>query len=256
MPTGQFGTFPFGTHVFGPGAGTSTSVCPGPSIVSMVQTMLNESGAGVFWPVQQVYDAINEAQLEFEPIANLPIVQSTITFNPGEDLVPWPNTVLVWPQYLEFSGRKYWCVTHAELERYDRNWRSTTLAQPRFFVLWSETLLRPYPLADQTYVFNIWGPGWPQEINSTNTDFTAPNLMKLAIAFRACATLFQYTRPDLAEASLAEAEEYEARYRIQMRRQQSHNIKRLRPYNAMTHAQGGNVRIGKRLDGNNSNPYR
>ena len=256
----MFGGTGFGTHVFGPGtstsSGTSTIVCGGPDIVSMVQTMLNESGPGIFWPVQQVYDAINEAQLEFDPIANFPIIQSTMTFSAGQDLVAWPNTTLVWPKYLEFSGRKYWTVSHAELERYDRNWRTTTFGQPKFFVLWSESLLRPYPLADQTYVFNIWGPGWPTEINSTNTDFAAPNLLKLAIAFRAASILFQYTRPDLSEANLAEAEEYEARYRIQMRKQQSHNIKRLRPGNSMTMAQGGNVRVGKRIDGNNTNPYR
>ena len=227
-----------------------------PSIISIVQTELDETGSGIFWPIQTVYDAINDAQMEMESIAYFPIATTTLTFTQGQDLVAWPNGTLMWPHYLENSGREYWIITHADLERYDRNWRSTTQAQPKFFVRWDESHLRPYPLADQTYVYNIWGPGWGTEVSATNTDITVPALLKHSIAMRACQRLFQYTRPELAQAHLAEAEEYEAKYRMQMRNQQSHNIGRLRPGTALTNAQGGNIRIGKRIDGNPSNPYR
>jgi hypothetical protein len=229
----------------------------------MVQTELNESGAGVpsagtFWPVQQVYDAVNDAQMEFDSIAYLPMGSATLSFTQGGDLVAWPNTTLMWPQWLEFSGRKYWVIKHADLERYDRNWRSASQDQPRFFVMWDERHIRPYPLADQTYVFTVWGPVWPTEIVSTNTDVSVPPLLKTALALRASARLFQQSRPDLAAADLKEAEYYEALYRIQWRKQQSHNIRRLLPVtqNGFTMAQGGNIRIGKRIDGNPSNPYR
>lgn len=230
-------------------------------IVTMVQTELNEAGAGVpsagvFWPVQQVYDAINDAQLEMESIAYLPIGSTTMTFTASTDLHAWPNTVLMWPHYLEFNGRKYWVVKHADLERWDRNWRNATTDQPRFFVLWDEQHLRPYPVADQNYVFNIWGPAWASEIVSTNTDILVPPLLKTALALRASARLFQQSRPDLAKADIAEAEEYEMRYRMQWRKQQSHNIKRLRPSGLMQSAQGGNIRIAKRIDANPQNPYR
>ena len=232
-----------------------------PDIVTMVQTELNEAGAGVpsagtFWPVQQVYDAVNDAQLEMESIAYLPIGSTTMTFTASQDLHTWPNTVLMWPHYLEVSGRKYWIIKHADLERWDRNWRNASFDQPRFFVLWDETHIRPYPIADQNYVFNIWGPAWATEIVSTNTDVLVPPLLKTALALRASARLFQQSRPDLAAVDLKEAENYEAKYRMQWRKQQSHNIKRLRPGNAMTQAQGGNIRIGKRIDANPQNPYR
>lgn len=226
------------------------------TIVTMVQTELNESGGGVFWPVQQVYDAINDAQMEMESVAYLPIVTTSMTFTALTDLHQWPSTTLMWPHYLEFSGRKYWIVKHADLQRWDLNWRSSTTDQPRFFVLWDEQHIRPYPIPDQNYVFNIWGPGWPTEINGTTSDLSVPPLMKIALAMRAAARLFQASRPDLAAAHLKEAEEYEARYRMQWRKQQSHNIKRLRPGNVMTSAQGGNIRIGKRIDANPQNPYR
>lgn len=234
-----------------------TFSCTEGGVVATVQNIMNESGAGVFWPVQQVFDAINDAQLEKEALAYYPIVQSTVSFTQGADLVPWPNTVLQYPQYLEFGGRPYWIITQAELERYDRNWRNETQNQPSFFVLWDEQHIRPYPLADQTYVFNIWGPGWGTEITSATTDFTATNaLFKLAIAFKAAAILFQYSRSDLAAAYVKESDYYYARFRIQWRRQQGDNIKRLRPGTAFTHAQAGNIRIGKRIDGNPQNPYR
>lgn len=229
-------------------------------IVTLVQTEINEAGAGVpsagvFWPVQQVYDAINDAQLEFDSIAYLPIVTTSMTFTASQDLHTWPNTVMMWPHYLEIGGRKYWIIKAGDLERYDRNWRNNSPSLPSFFVMWDEQHIRPYPIADQNYVFNIWGPGWPTEIVSTNTDVSVPPLLKTALALRASARLFQQSRPDLAAADLKEAEEYEMRYRMQWRKQQSHNIKRLRPGNPVTAAQGGSIRIGKRLGGNPSNPY-
>ncbi len=88
-----------------------------PDVVTLVQTEINETGTGVYWPVQQVYDAINDSQLEMESIAYLPIGSTTMTFTASTDLHVWPNTVLMWPHYLEFSGRKYWVVKHADLER-------------------------------------------------------------------------------------------------------------------------------------------
>jgi hypothetical protein len=231
-----------------------------PDIVSIVQTELNETGAGIFWPVQQVYDAINDAQLEQESIAYLPMVTTTLTITASADLMAWPNTVMMWPHYIEYNGRKLWVIKHADLERYDRNWRSTTPDQPRFFVLWDETRLRPYPLADVNYVMNVWGPGWGTEIGisgtTTTTDFVVPALLKHAIGMRASARLFASNRPDLSQVHFKEAEEYEARYRMQWRRQQGDNIKRLRPGTAFTHSQGGNIRIAKRISGNPNNPYR
>jgi hypothetical protein len=228
------------------------------SITTLVQTELNESGAGVFWPVQQVYDAINETLLEFDSVAYFPIVTTSMTFTQGADLVPWPNTILMWPHYLEFNGRQYFVCKQADLERWDRNWRNCTQAQPEYFVLWDEQHLRPYPYADQTYVFNIWGPGWQPEISSANTDIaaTTPPLLAHAILHRSAARLFAATRPDLAKAELQEAEYYEQLYRIQWRRNQGDNTKRLRPGTAYNVAQGGNIRIGRRIDGQGWNPYR
>jgi hypothetical protein len=78
----------------------------------------------------------------------------------------------------------------------------------------------------------------------------------MAIAMRAAARLFDYSRPDLAQAHDTEADEYEAKYRTQWRNNQSDNIRRLLPGTAFTHSQAGNIRIAKRIDGNPQNPYR
>src|SRR5579859_7323631 len=115
-------------------------------ITSSVQQELNETGAGIFWPVQQVYDAINETLLEFDTIAYFPMGSATMTFGTGSDLVAWPNTSLAWPHYLEFFGRQYWIIKQADLERYDRNWKNTTQDQPRFFVLWTNNISDLTPL--------------------------------------------------------------------------------------------------------------
>src|SRR5882724_1682618 len=108
-------------------------------IVTLVQTELNESGSGVFWPIQQVYDLINEVQVETFPLQYLPITHTTMTFTAGQDITLWPNTVIMWPHYLESNGRQYWIIKHAELERYDRNWRNTSPSAPTSFVLWDES---------------------------------------------------------------------------------------------------------------------
>jgi len=244
------------------------------SIVTMVQTELAESGSGVFWPVQQVYDYINEVIIDMFPLALYPVGSATITFTQASDLVPLATTSLMWPRWIEDGTRQYWIIKHADLERYDRNWRNTTQERPTFFVLWDESHLRPYPPVDgsgpvgipPSYVYTMYGPTWAGEISSTNTDVdpSVPPLLRMAIVMRAAARLFDYSRPDLAQAHDAEADEYEARYRTQWRNQQSDNIKRLLPsagwgagaQSGFTLGQAGSIRVAKRIDGNSSNPYR
>jgi hypothetical protein len=251
----EFGRIEFGAGEFG-GTSSAGTACVFIGLLALVQETIDESGAGVFWPVQTVCDAINDAILEVLPIAFFPQTNTTITFIQGDDIVAWPNTTITWPQYLEYAGQTYFPTSHAQLERYDRWWRNAGQSQPRFFVLWDEAHLRIWPSPDKTYVFNIWGPAWPTEITTSVNDITTlPDLLRQALAFRACTRLFQYTRPDLAEAFMKEAEEHEALWRKTWRRFQSHNIKRLRPGTGFTAAQSGSVRIGRRMDGNSINPY-
>lgn len=225
-------------------------------LVDLVQTTINESGAGVFWPVQTVYDAINDAVLEMVPISFFPTTSTTLVVTTNNDIVALPTTVIVWPQYFEYGGQTYFPTSQAQLERYDRNWRNASQSQPRFFVLFGESSVRVFPRPDKSYTFNVWGPAWPTEITSTSTDITTlPDILRQALAYRACSRLFQYSRPDLGEAYMKEAEEAEMLWRKTFRRFQSHNIKRLRPGTGFTAAQSGSIRIGRRMDGNSINPY-
>lgn len=251
----QFGISEFGKVEFG-GAGVLSTSCVDLGLLTDVQTIIDETGAAVFWPLQTVCDAINDAVLEMMPIAFMPTTSTTLTLNLNDDIVAWPSNIIAWPQYLEYAGQTYFPTSHAQLERYDRNWRNAFRSQPRFFVLWGESHLRVWPQPDQTYNFTIWGPAWPTEITPLVTDIpTLPDSLRQALAFRAAARLFQYTRSDLADAYMKEAEEYEALWRKTWRRFQSHNIKRLRPGTGFTAAQSGSIRIGKRMDGNSLNPY-
>lgn len=206
------------------------------SIVGQVQILLNDSG--VFWPNAQVIDAINEAQLWAMAQCKWKRTQWALSFSPGTDLFTLPTDVLI-PGWIEttlptnggvdISHTRAFPTTHRELEHFLRTWRSAGLDAPRYFVIWDSTNLRLFPRPDIAYTYFLWGVQYPTEIVDTSASITGPPGYILAVQYMAAGLLLEATRPDLADMYYALADEQVMKLKRQLRNQQSHNIRRLRP---------------------------
>lgn len=214
------------------------------SIVSDVQELVNDTG--VFYPIDQVYDAVNEAQLQLYAQTKWATTTATLGLNTNDDLVVIPSSVLI-PQYLEYNTQRYFPTSHAKIEEYNRKWRLEPIGRPIFFVLWDAEHFRVWPRPDKTYDFLLTGIGWPAEISAGNTTITADRTYQSAVAFRAASILVEFLRPDLADFFESECQDALTRFKHTLRNAQSHNIRQLRPGTKFTVASHGVVRVGKNM---------
>lgn len=215
-------------------------------IVSEVELLVNESGGAVWWTAQQVYDGINQSLEEIFGHLKWNVVVSTLTVTSGDDIVAYDNTTIMIPQFIMSSGTKLFPTEHDELENWSRTWRNEPHGKPKWIVQWDESHFRLFPNPDQTYEFQVWGAPWPQEVSSTNTDVTMDEMGKKAVIFRAVAHLMELTQPQLADTYYAESQEYEKRFSEQLRTNLGANVWHLRPAVGWTHAQFGDIKIGRK----------
>lgn len=200
------------------------------SLVSEVRDLLGEASA-VFWPDQQVYDAINQAQIN--AFANYPILStSTSLVVPQDaDFITIPPSIMI-PSYIATSTGNKFITTEPELEEYAIRWMETTPGEPKHFILWDTMYLRVFPRASAWYTYTIYGVPWPTEIDGSTQDVT--NIHKqyrLAIIYDAVSVLFEASRPDLAQAYRELADQYLSDSRSSLRTAHPHNTLRLRPGN-------------------------
>jgi len=217
------------------------------SLITDIEELLDESGGAVFWTAAHVYDAANEAQIETFSRTKHQFVLSSMTVNAASGIVALPTTVMI-PQYIVGTQGKYFPTTQVKLEQYSREWRGATPAYPKHFVFWDAYNVRPFPVADVDYSFDVGGIPWPsEELSGSQTDVSAPRLLKQAIAHRAVSVLLEFTQPNLADRFVNEAEELEHKFRVQTRNRQSDHIRRIRPGTLFTLAQSGNILLGKKF---------
>jgi hypothetical protein len=216
------------------------------SIVTQVQNILNDTG--VFWPTQNLFDAINEAQWWLFADIRWQRTSATVTLSSNADVFGIPANILI-PEWLEGQDgnfqpttyKRFYPSTMRELEQFLRTWRGNNTGQPQYFVRWDATHMRVFPRPDGlgpagggNYTFTMWGIGFPGEITNTSQDISGLTTLvndsyTQAIQNMSAALLFEATRPDLADAFLAVAMENSQLFKRTIRNMQGHNIRRLRP---------------------------
>jgi hypothetical protein len=216
------------------------------SLFTDIKTLLDEPGTGVFWTDADVYDAANEAALEVWASTKWQVTTATLTCTTSADLVALPCEIFI-PQYYLGTYGKQFITSHAQAENWSREWKLAAPAYPRHLVIWDAEHLRPIPKPDATYTFTLVGLSWPTEISASNLDLTAAANLKHAIMLRAASELLEHTLPDLADTMYNESIEAELAFKEQLRNQQSHNIRRLKPGSLFQRAQGGSIRLGQKL---------
>lgn len=223
------------------------------SIIQDVQLQIDETGGPVFWVIEQLYDAVNGAQLEvYMNLKDWQRTSTTITLSSGTALFPLPNTVIMIPQYIVYNGIKIYITTKALLQDWANNWKSDNVpSRPNWAFQWDEAHIWWYPTPDQNYSMTLWGVPWPTEVTDGTHDLTGIDpLVRRAIVLRAASKLLTLTQPDLADAKLKESMEFEKRYARQQRNVFGDNIARLRPTTAWDQAQLGDIKTGRLFMGN------
>lgn len=211
------------------------------SITSDLQLILNDTG--VFWPQQQLYDSINEAQFAVYGETKWAITSQEMVLTYNQDIIPIPSSILI-PKWIEGTNnnfapavvQRFFPTSLRNLETFLRTWRGNNLGQPTYFVLWDATHWRCFPRPDLlgsgpggVYPFTIFGIGLPTEITLPTQDVLGPANYRLAVLNYSAALLLEATRPDLADLYLGQAMEQILLFKKRLRNQQSHNIRQLRP---------------------------
>lgn len=210
------------------------------SIVSDTRILLNESSS-IFWPDQQIYDAINKAQIEVYAETELLWTSVVFTAYAGSEFIALPVDEIMIPKYILSTDGKEYLTTYADLERNTNTWRYTPEGKPQWWVLWDMFILRPYPRPDQDYTYDLWGIPWPVEVTENVLDVNLPAEVKKVIMYRAAAGLMEHTRTDLADAYQAISNEHLQRYKVTLRNYDRHNIRHLKPGNIISSQRRGST---------------
>lgn len=211
------------------------------SATTDLQLILNDSG--VFWPTQQLYDALNEAQFHIYAETKWGIGTASMTLSPNVDIVSIPSGILI-PKWIEGTNsnfqppvvKRFFPTTQRNLEHYLRTWRGQNLGQPVYFSLWDATHWRVFPRPDNlgpgpggSYPFTVFGIAFPVEIATTTQAILGPPNYIQSVTNYAASLLLEATRPDLADLYMAQAMEQVLAFKKRLRNQQSHNIRTLKP---------------------------
>lgn len=213
------------------------------SNLSNVRRYINDPDA-VTYTDSHVLDKMNQAHVEQWVLAGPQITTATLTVTASTDIATLPTTIMV-PQYFVYDNRQYWTATQADLERFSSKWREETVGQPKWFIRWSHNKVRVWPRPDATYALRVVGLGWPTEITAISSNVGIDNLYNRAVEHEACASLLEVHRPDLSDIHAAEARKLGYSYRVGLRNQQPHNIRRLHPATRSNMAQSGSISIGR-----------
>lgn len=207
--------------------------------VQDIQMLLNDQG--VFWPTVRVTDAINEAQWEIYVRTKWSWTSSTLTLNPGDDIIPIPSNIVI-PRFVEDTQLRYFPSSQRQLENFHRTWRLDGPGAPMYFIVWDAFNLRIYPKPDKVYNYTLWGIGYPSEIvDPTNDSVVGDDSYVKAVNSLTLSLLFEATRPDLADWHRGIAEEQIQAYKRHLRNYQSHNIRRLKFGGRHDLNQSGNI---------------
>lgn len=217
------------------------TVPPDQTPYAHIQLMLND--VGVFWPQQQIFDALNEAQLAVYAETKWATTTASLALASGVDIIPIPDSILI-PRWIEGTNlnfqppvvKRFFPTTQRQLEHFLRTWRGDNTGQPIFFSLWDATHWRVFPRPDGSgggvggaYDFTVFGIGFPTEITTTTQGLAGPSNYDKAVEYGAVSLLLEATRPDLAQLYQAQADDAVLAFKKRLRNQQSHNIRTLRP---------------------------
>jgi hypothetical protein len=190
-------------------------------------TVLNDSGQNLFWSDNQLLNALNAAQIWVRGEASddtlgvsVQVVPASKLTNDLQSLVPLvqiPQEIMV-PQLLVGPKGEAYISSLADMERYSKYWRNTPPGEPITFIFQGLRQLRPYPLPDQEYSYDLWGLRWPSKLTATTLDLDViDHNYYHAVLMNSATRLLLPTQPNAATLLQKEAEEHLNLYRRHLR---------------------------------------
>ena len=213
------------------------------SSLNTIRTYVNDS-QGVTYPDNHLFDSLNDSLLDVYVDTKPTLTTATWTLTASADKATLPSTIMI-PQVVIYNNLPYWFSTQAELERWSSTWRSASYAQPRWFVRWSHDQVRLYPKPDQTYTMTLIGVGWPTELTPAASTVDSDSNWRQAIEHRTVAILLEMARPDLSAIHDAQYQQYRNNYMVDLRANQGHRLRQLRPGTRQNNAQSGSINLGR-----------
>lgn len=222
------------------------------SIITQIQTLLDESGGLVYWSAngnQPVYDAANTAISElYADLQGYIFVTAPFVIASNTPIVALSTTSFMIPQYtLDTNTNKVFMTVYDQLQDWQMTWLNNPPSTPQWFVLWDADHVRVFPTAAATTTYTMCGVPWPPELAlGTDTISGLDVMLEQAIVHKAAGRLLEFTQPELADKLELESLEYQKKYQRQLNNQQGANTLRLRPGKGWTIAQFGDIRIGRK----------
>ncbi len=213
------------------------------SSITTIRTYVNDP-TGVIYPDDYLYDSLNDSILDLFVDSKPETISSSLTMSTDDDIISIPPEIMI-PQQILYNNLPYYITSQAELERWDRKWRTASLGQPKWFIRFDHRRIRLYPRPDQNYTMTMWGIGWPVEVNSTNTFIDSDNDWRQAIEHKTTSILIETARPDLANIHRQEYQTHRNHYLTGLRNSQGHLIRQIRPATRNNVAQLGSIQVGQ-----------
>jgi hypothetical protein len=217
------------------------------TLIEEIRILLGEQSGGVFWTDEYILDAINETLIELSAFTLKKTIEVDLVVQAGEELVLLPPELMI-PLSIFDGSRVFFFTTQAKLEQETKAWKGTALGVPEHFVLWDAFTIRPYPRADDDFLYYVTGIPWPTEYTSAGVDPILSWRLRQVLVNKSASVLFETTQPQLSDSLNQVALNHENEYRKELRNSQSHNIRRLHPGESLPNkAQSGVIKIGRRF---------
>lgn len=216
-------------------------------IVAEVSQLLGDPQS-ISWPKAHVYDAVNAALLWTWMKVRHDRVSAPVIIPAGATRFHWPDDVIMIPEYLQDADQQFFPTSLQEVTRYLRQYWNEGSGYPKHFIVWDYNHLRPFPVADQTYIYTMWGLSYPPEVSAANESPVMNHKLEHASMFKAGSLLIEDIQPDTADLWEIKAEAELVEYRADRRNEGMTNRRfKLTPAVRIQKAHIGEISVGRKF---------
>lgn len=171
------------------------------TLVEDLQVELGEGGGSVFWPLTDLYDALNQALLKVWILAKPQHKTASMLVLQATPLNLLPVHSILIPQRIIGMEGELRTSDYADLERWREDWKEAQAvhATPTHFIPVDCERVEMFPSPIEEYIFEVEGVGWPPFIESSSDNPTLDRNLREATLAYAKAHLLEDHHPDLAD---------------------------------------------------------
>lgn len=184
------------------------------TLVEDLQVELGEAGNSVFWPLTDLYDALNQALLKVWIISKPQYKSASMLISQATPTNFLPVHSILIPQRIIGMEGELQPSEYADFERWREDWKEAQADHntPTHFIPVDCEKVEVFPSPIEEYIFEVEGVGWPPFIDASSTNPTLERNIREATLALAKAHLVEDHHPDLADMCRAQAATYLKKY--------------------------------------------